>query len=123
MSKWDKQFELRDDVMKTLEIARADKLIGKSLDAKVTLYTEDKETYELLDSFKDELATVFITSAASLVNGPAPEGAFCDNGSTISVVVETAPGHKCDRCWMYSCDGEMTEDGFICSRCREIIAE
>ena len=121
--KWNKLFELRGDVMKALEIARTNKLIGKSLDAKVTIYTEDAETYALLEGFKNELSTVFIVSAAELVNGAAPAGALSEEGAVLSVVVETAPGHKCDRCWMYSEDGEMTEDGFICSRCKAIVEE
>ena len=119
--KWNKLFELRGDVMKALELARAEKLIGKSLDAKVTIYTEDEETYALLEGFKNELSTVFIVSASELVKGAAPAEAFTETSAPLAVVVEGAPGHKCDRCWMYSCDGEMTEDGFICSRCKAIV--
>lgn len=119
--KWNKLFELRGDVMKALELARTDKLIGKSLDAKVTIYTEDKDTLALLESFASELSTVFIVSKAEVVCGKAPEGAFAETAAPIAVAVETAPGHKCDRCWMYSEEGEMTEEGFICSRCKSII--
>jgi isoleucyl-tRNA synthetase len=60
--RWNALFELRDDVMKALEIARADKKIGKSLDAKLTVYTEDDAQLELLSSFGDMLKTVFIVS-------------------------------------------------------------
>jgi isoleucyl-tRNA synthetase len=122
VAKWDKQFELRDDVMKALEIARADKLIGKSLDAKVTIYAENAEIYDTLKAFEDELATVYITSGAKVVNEKAPEGAFADTESGIAILVEQADGHKCDRCWAYSNDGETTEDGgFICSKCKAVI--
>ena len=119
---WDKQFELRDDVMKALEIARADKLIGKSLDAKVTIYVENTETYELLKKFEDELATVYIVSGVKLVNGKAEGNAFAETESGIAVLVEQADGHKCDRCWAYSTEGEETEDGgFICAKCKAVI--
>ena len=107
--------------MKALELARAEKLIGKSLDAKVTIYTDDEEIFALLDSFKNELSTVYIVSKASLVKGTAPEGAFVEEGSQLAVLVAQADGHKCDRCWAYSEEGVETEDGFLCERCRKII--
>ena len=121
---WDKQFELRDDIMKALEIARAEKLIGKSLDAKVTIYVENAETYELLKKFEDELATVYIVSGVKLVNGKAEGNAFAETESGIAVLVEQADGHKCDRCWAYSTEGDETEDGgFICAKCKAVIED
>ncbi|MBQ9080740.1 MAG: isoleucine--tRNA ligase [Clostridia bacterium] len=121
--KWDKMFEYRDDVMKALEIARADKMIGKSLDAKVTVYVSDDETYASINAFADDLAGIYITSAATVRKGDAPAGAFAETQTGIAVVVEPADGCKCDRCWSYSTEGEKTEDGFICSRCLAVIAE
>ncbi len=121
VERWDSLFELRDDVMKALEIARAEKLIGKSLDAHVTLYTEDEEIYSLLKSFSSELETVFIVSKAELVRGRAPEGAFSDTLSGIGVGVSAAEGEKCDRCWMRSTEGREDEDGFVCSKCLSVI--
>ena len=121
-ARWDRQFALRDDVMKALEVARAAKLIGKSLDAKVTVYTEDKEAAALLESFGADLATVYIVSDAKVVVGKAPEGAFTETASGIEVLVELADGEKCDRCWAHSTEGEHTEDGgFICAKCKAII--
>ena len=121
--RWNKLFTLRDDVMKALELARTSKLIGKSLDAKVTIYANNDEHKELLDSFKDDLATVFIVSGATVEAGNAPEGAFTETESGIAVLVDKADGHKCDRCWSYSTEGVLSEDGFICERCRKIIEE
>ncbi|MBQ8208335.1 MAG: isoleucine--tRNA ligase [Clostridia bacterium] len=119
--RWNKLFALRDDIMKALEVARADKLIGKSLDAKVTIYAPDAEVYKTFADFADELKTVFIVSAVGLVNANAPEGVFTETESGIGVKVEQASGHKCDRCWAYSEEGEADEDGFICSRCKKIV--
>ncbi len=131
--KWNELFALCDDVMKALEIARAEKKIGKSLDAKVTIFTADEAVLALLGKFSaEELATVFITSGASVKNAAAPEGAYTPDANTgnaaVSVLVENADGHRCDRCWCYSTDGEITTDdedneGFICRRCAAIIAE
>lgn len=120
--KWDRLFEMRDDVMKALELARADKMVGKSLEAKVTLYTEDADLYALLDAFGTELNTVFIVSGVKLVKGKAPEGAHTEGTYPIGVLVEPADGCKCDRCWSFSEKGLHTEDGgFLCEKCRNIL--
>ena len=118
---WNKLFTLRDDVMKALELTRASKLIGKSLDAKVTIFVNNEEHKALLDSFKDDLATVFIVSQAFVSTENAPEGTFTETESGIAVLVEKADGYKCDRCWTYSTEGVHDEDGFICERCRKIL--
>ena len=121
-AKWDKLFEYRDDVMKALEIARADKMIGKSLDAKVTVYTNDDEAYAVLSAFAHKLAETYITSGASVVCGEAPEGAFTETQTGIAVKVENADGCKCGRCWSYSTEGVSDDEGgFLCERCRKIL--
>ena len=118
---WDELFDLRDDVMKALELARAEKLIGKSLDAKVTVYTTDDAAYALLSAFAGDLATVYITSSAQVVKGEAPEGALVGEDGRISVVVAPADGCKCDRCWAYSEQGIREGDNFLCERCKNIL--
>ena len=119
--KWNKLLDNRDGVMKALELARAEKLIGKSLDAKVAVYTENDEIYELLSSFAGELATVYIVSKATVIKGAAPEGSYSEDGSDIAVKVEQADGQKCVRCWAYSENGVETEGGFLCDRCNKIL--
>ena len=118
-------FALRDDVMKALELARAAKMIGKSLDAKVTVYTEDEAQLAILNGFAADLATIFITSQATVVKGVAPAGAFTETVSGIAVLVESADGEKCDRCWMYVTapiyDGEGDERGCLCARCHKVV--
>ncbi len=118
---WDKLFDLRDDVMKALELARAEKLIGKSLDAAVVIYTDNDEIYGLLSDFDRELKTVYIVSSAKVVKGAAPEGAFKETESGIAVVVSPASGEKCDRCWMYSDEVVKDGEGVLCPRCAAIV--
>ena len=118
--KYAKLFDLRDDVMKALEVARAEKLIGKSLDAKVTVFATD-DTKEVLCSFADELATVFITSQAVVSCDVAPENAFKDTVSGIAILVEVADGEKCDRCWMYSANTVSDGEGCVCERCKSVL--
>ena len=117
-------FDLRDDVLKALEVARTEKLIGKSLEAKVEIYAEG-DAKALLESFGDDLKTVFIVSDVSVAElSEASEDAFADTVSGIKVKVSVAEGCKCDRCWMHSKTGKTTEDGgFLCYRCVEIIGE
>ena len=121
--KWNALFDLRDDVMKALEIARADKKIGKSLDAKVVIYPKFADQMATLSAFADQLKTVFIVSGVELCEGEAPADAFSETVSGIAVAVCTPDGCKCDRCWSYSTEGKAAEDGFLCARCLNIIEE
>ena len=118
---WNSLFDLRDDVMKALELARAEKKIGKSLDAKLTIYTEDEKQFDLLSSFGDTLKTVFIVSGVKVAMGKGAEGALTETATGIAVLVEGADGHKCDRCWAYATEGKQDEDGFLCARCQKIL--
>ncbi len=118
---WDRLFTLRDDVMKALELARAEKLIGKSLDAKVTVYTSDEDIYALLSSFAADLPAVYIVSAANVVLGAAPANAYTETETGIAVLVELADGERCDRCWMHSAECVSDGEGYLCPRCRAIV--
>ncbi len=116
--KWNKLFDIRDDVMKSLEEARASKLIGKSLDAKIKITVSDKDIYSLLEDFKADLATIFIVSQAEIEFSDVA----IENG--IATAVEQAEGDKCDRCWTYTKDSTLdSEGGHICARCRAIVGE
>lgn len=113
-SKWNRIFELRDDVMKSLEVARENKLIGKSLEAKLIITVSDDEIYNILDEFRDELNTIFIVSQCELLKSD-------EKIDDMKIDVKKADGDKCDRCWMHSINGTKTEEGFICDRCKAII--
>ena len=123
-AKYDKLFDIRDDVMKALEVARADKLIGKSLDAEVVIYVkEGSDEQKLFESFGKELSDLFICSGAVISTEAPCEDAFTDTISGIAVKVRLATGEKCDRCWYIRKDaGEDGEGGHICSRCANILS-
>ncbi len=120
---YEKLFELRDDVMKALELARAEKVIGKSIDAKVDIYTEDEAIYADLSAFSNaELNTLFMTSGCTLHKEAAPEGAYKpEDGRAIAAVVAPADGERCDRCLAYYTDCESDGEGHICQRCKRVI--
>lgn len=112
MEKWEKIDELRDIVNKALEEARGQKLIGKSLEAKVTLNC-GRDWYEFAKSVENDLVTAFIVSAVSV------EKSEFDG---VDVKVEVAPGEKCERCWTHSDTvGKCAEHPTLCARCAEIV--
>jgi len=118
--KWNKIALLKEDVAKALELARNNKVIGHSLNAKVVLYAEDKQ-YEFLKSIEDLLQMVFIVSQVEIIQGKSEtEVVECENTPKVYVKVETASGEKCERCWMFSeTVGDDKENPTICHRCSE----
>src|SRR5690606_36930673 len=64
--KWNRILAVLEEVNRALEAARNAKMIGNSLEAKVVLYSTNPQLYELLAGFADELATIFIVSAAEV---------------------------------------------------------
>ncbi len=122
-AKYNGLFDYRDDVMKALELARADKAIGKSLEAKVTVFgAADNEAMKLFDAHRDELEEIFIVSKVVLSNGEVPAGAFTETQSGVGVLVELAEGNKCGRCWVFRPDCVSDgEDGWLCPRCKKAL--
>ncbi len=120
--KYNALFEHRDDVMKALEIARANKAIGKSLEAKIKIYGDkDNETMKLLENNKELLETIFIVSKVELSYEKPAADAFTETESGIAVSVGNADGEKCVRCWTYFDNVFHDEQGQpICSRCKSV---
>lgn len=116
---WDRIHLIRDVVKKALELARNEKVIGASLDAKVQLFCEG-ELYDFVKSVEDELATVFITSQVEVVNGTG--GSFTGEVEGLSVTVLPAKGEKCNRCWSFSDTvGSDEHHPDVCARCAAVL--
>ena len=138
--------DLRDDVNKLLESARADKLVGASLDAAAYIYVKDEKVAATLEKLigdesllsppektngVDELRTVLMLSQVNLVNTPEKLAAACDEkyisgadtASGCVVGVTKASGTKCGRCWFY--DAQIGKLGLphadVCQRCNDAI--
>lgn len=120
--KWNAFLALRDDVLKALEEARNEKVIGKSLAASVTLYVS-LETKNLLHSLKEDLKQLFIVSEVTVKNiEEAPENAL--KLEVASVLVEKADGETCERCWNVTRDvGTDQDHPTLCGRCATVIKE
>ena len=113
-AKWDKIHAIRDDVLVALEKKRNEKVIGKSLEAKVILHTKED-----LSDILPELAMAFIVSKVETAEG---EGEFKGEVEGLSVTVVKAEGGKCERCWTYSdYVGKDAAHPDLCERCAKVI--
>ena len=116
-SDWTLLRGVRDEVLKALEAARNQKLIGGSLEAQVTL-SAPEPAYSVLARYAQELRFLFIVSAVKL------ESAAGDGASGVHVQVSKAPGRKCERCWNYSTHvGEDLEYPGVCERCSAVLKQ
>ena len=118
-AKWAQLIAVRDEVKKVLEQARAEKIIGASLEAAVTLYCNDA-VYDLLNSIPmDELADLMIVSQVELVKG---EGGAASAVEGLGVAAAHATGEKCERCWKYSATiGSHAAHPTLCARCASVV--
>jgi isoleucyl-tRNA synthetase len=97
-AKWEIIRNVRRVVTGALEVERAAKRIGSSLEASPLVYVTDKKIFDTL--FDVDLAEIFITSNAMVTNEEPPPGAFRLNDVPgVAVVVEKAEGIKCARSW------------------------
>ena len=113
--KWNKIIDIRADVNKALELARNEKVIGKSLDAEITVFAKG-DNLDLLKSMEKELAEIFITSKVLLDSLDNAGDAI--KGEEVAVKVEASKFEKCGRCWVHS-ETVGTIEGFdgICADC------
>ncbi|MBI5544740.1 MAG: isoleucine--tRNA ligase, partial [Deltaproteobacteria bacterium] len=117
LADFDQLLAVRSEVQKVLEVARRDKLIGSSLEAKVVLAPEG-ELKSFLEAHADELPSLFIASRVEIV-ATAPAGASRAEGQPMAVKIERAPGTKCPRCWNYS--EAIAADAPVCPKCAEAL--
>jgi len=110
---FDEFMDLREDVLKALENARNEKVIGKSLNAHVVIYPKAK-IENVLNKVNINLAQVFIVSKFEI----AKDGFGAYKGQDVSIDVFKADGHTCERCWQVV--PKVDEDG-LCDRCQNVI--
>ena len=97
-NRWSKLREVRRTVTGALELERAEKRIGSSLQASPRIFVDDPDLMTALEGL--DLAEIAITSNAEAVASPAPENAFkLDEVPAVGVVPDLAEGEKCQRCW------------------------
>jgi isoleucyl-tRNA synthetase len=92
MDRWERLLDVRSAVQKALEEKRSDKVIGGSLEAKVSIFA-GKDVLSFLSSYREDLPSLFIVSQVEL--NPSTEG-------ELRVEVAHAAGKRCERCWNWS---------------------
>jgi isoleucyl-tRNA synthetase len=120
---WDRLLEVRREVARALELARARKLIGSGLEASVRITSAPEDLPALLRAKHALLPTLFIVSWVDL--GPAPAGTVHYESQEIPglvIDVERAPGDKCERCWLRRPTvGASPAHPSLCDRCVAVV--
>jgi isoleucyl-tRNA synthetase len=116
LADWEKLLERRTGVLAKLERLRADKIIGKALEAVVTLYTGDPEV-ALLEEYATSLPELFNVSEVDFLTVTHNDPEYLPD-----LAVERSTRSKCDRCWRYTEDvGHQANYPTVCLRCAEAL--
>jgi len=116
-AQWQAIRTVRAEVTKALEEARAEKVIGHSLNAAVTVGLPES-LFEQLKPFRDDLRSIFIVSRAELVAGDMADAYHSQEEEGIAVRVAPASGEKCNRCWVHDPSvGQQSDHPQLCHRC------
>lgn len=111
--KWNQIRRIREEVQKALENTRQQGVIGSSLEAKVTLKTNDANMQQFLADNAALWPEIFIVSAVEVAAGNA----------ALEVAVAHAEGQKCARCWQWKTEvgqpGRAHSD--LCDRCAAVL--
>ncbi|BAM47700.1 isoleucine--tRNA ligase [Amphibacillus xylanus] len=118
LEKWDHFVNVRDDILKALEEARADKVIGKSLEAKILLFGKEDQTKKLLSEI-ERLDQLFIVSKVELLDQANDQ---LKDYEYVQVHVEKYDQERCERCWVVSeTVGQHESHPDLCARCADIV--
>ncbi len=123
LANWDRLLPVRQEVLKKLEAARQEKVIGAPLEAAVRIRAVDS-VFPLLLEYAADLPGLFIVSQVHLSNHvqSIPEGE--QQGDAVEISVERAAGVKCERCWKYTTDtGANADFPTICAPCAQAVVE
>ena len=115
---WNELLLVRAEVNRVIEIARKEKVVGKALEATVTLFAH-QDLADKLTLLAEELRFVLITSGASVeVVTEAPADTIATEVNGLWLRVAQSDGTKCERCWHFTDDiGQNDEYSDLCGRC------
>ena len=116
--RWRTMLEAKAEIAKAIEQARKDKVIGHSLDARVSLAPPEKMR-EFLQNHLEDLRALLIVSQLQLVAEKEIANPYrSEEIKGLTVGVAKAKGVKCERCWIYSESvGANSEHPTVCERC------
>lgn len=124
LEQWQNLIGIRETVLKVLEDKRTRGVIGNSLEAAISLYTDSKEDYKFLKDYEEQLPSIFIVSQVDLNNTKSSpsEAVACETNKKVLVLSKEAEGKKCSRCWNYnSTVGQNEKHPLICKRCIDVL--
>ncbi len=122
-AKWDKLLALRADVNKALELARAEKVVGKPLDAEITLYLDSTGRAAFEEIKNVSLKELFIVSKVTVVSGSG-DGYDGQEFKGVRIAVKASEEPRCARCWTHDAQvGGSHVHPELCPRCLEAISE
>jgi len=111
-TQWEILLAIRENILKEIEEARNNKIIGDSLEAHVKLQVAEN-TYPVIEKNRDLLKEILVVSAIDV-----------DRNGQESVAIEKTTGEKCPRCWnWFSEDTSGNEHPELCPRCSEVAME
>jgi len=119
--KWEQIMAIRDCLNLALENARTQKLIGRSMEARATLFHADPVLSQYLTAQQDLFRQVLIVADLEISAQP-PNGPITHQQGDIAVAVEPALGNKCVRCWIvHPSVGSSSAHADLCDRCEKIV--
>jgi isoleucyl-tRNA synthetase len=119
--RWKKLLAFRDEVNKALELRRAEKFIGNSLEAKVKIVLPS-EFRSLAESYLDFLPAFFLVSSVELSGDGLTGGYESTEIQGLRVLVERASGSKCQRCWNWNESvGTFETSPDLCDKCYNVL--
>ena len=112
--RWGRIMNLRDEVLRVLEVLRQEKKIASNLEANVTVYCGDGELASILNKFGlEQFAALCIVSEVKLQKG----------ASETTAAAEKNKNKKCERCWNYwPSVGANSKHPGLCKRCVEVVS-
>ena len=121
---WETRLALRQEVSKALEEARAAKLIGSSLEAKVLVQAPEEIAGALLH-MEDPEGFFIVSQLEVKETGATPEDTDGEQAlSGVDITVLRAEGDKCPRCWVWSIEiGSDIDFPEVCPRCARVLKE
>ncbi len=116
-AQWESVIALRTDVNKALEAARSQKLVGKSLDAEITLYVGAEGKAALDAMGQKNLSEICIVSGVAVAEGQG-QGMEGENFPGVTIAVAPSEAPKCSRCWTH--DAAVDPESELCPRCAAV---
>jgi len=116
--RWKTMIDAKAEIARAIEQARKEKVIGHSLDARVSLALPEK-LRAFMENHLEDLRALLIVSQVQLVDEKAIDKPYLSEEiKGLAVGVEKARGVKCERCWIYSESvGSDKEHPAVCDRC------